>query len=86
MILMMLQLVLGLPVALFLFAMSTYNLYHGGVFVKQKGWKTKEEWPITFWISVLVPYVLAALAVWGILDPSGLWGFVKPIIGFLGFL
>ena len=83
---MILTLVLGLPVVLFLFGMSTYNLYHGGVFIKQKGWKIKEEWPKTFWFSVSFPYVLAAFAVWGILDPHGLWGFVKPIIGFLGFL
>lgn len=69
---MMLQLLMGLPVALLWFGVSTYNLYHGGVFIKQKGWKTKEEWPKTFWLSVLLPYVLAALVVWGILDPSGL--------------
>tara|TARA_B100001142_G_scaffold237223_1_gene235726 strand:+ start:275 stop:550 length:276 start_codon:yes stop_codon:yes gene_type:complete len=82
---MILQLILGLPVALFLFSWSTYNLYHGGVFVKQKGWKTKEEWPITFWISVLLPYLFAALAVWGIIDPDGLWSFVKFVLGPLEF-
>ena len=82
---MILQLILGLPVALFLFSWSTYNLYHGGVFVKQKGWKTKEEWPIAFWISVLLPYLFAALAVWGIIDPDGLWSFVKFVLGPLEF-
>jgi len=79
------QLILSLPVALFLFGMSTYNLYHGGVFVKQKGWNTKDEWSITFWISVLVLYVLAALAVLGINNPSGLWGFMRSILGHLTF-
>ena len=82
---MMLQLLLGLPVALFLFGWSTYNLYHGGVFVKQKGWKTKEEFPKTFWFTVLLPYVFAALAVWGIIDPDGLWSFVKFALGPLEF-
>jgi|TARA_B110000914_G_scaffold196627_1_gene185986 hypothetical protein len=55
-------------------------------FCQAKRLETKEEWPKTFWLSIFLPYVLAALAVWGILDPSGLWGFVKSIIGFMGFL
>ncbi len=70
-----------LPVVLMCFGVSTYNLYHGGVFVKQKGWKTKEEWPITFWISVVVPYVIGLLSVWGFIDPDGLLEFLSPIIG-----
>ena len=78
---MMLQLILGLPVALCLFGWSTYNLYHGGVFVKQKGWKTKEEWPITFWSSVVIPYLLGLLSVWGFIDSDGLLDFLSPIIG-----
>jgi len=70
-----------LPLVLMCFGWPTYNLYHGGVFVKQKGWKTKEEWPITFWISVVVPYVIGLLSVWGFIDPDGLLEFLSPIIG-----
>ena len=70
-----------LPVVLMCFGVSTYNLYHGGVFVKQKGWKTKEEWPVTFWISVVVPYAIGLLSVWGFIDPDGLLEFLSPIIG-----
>ncbi|MBJ24441.1 MAG: hypothetical protein CMB64_07220 [Euryarchaeota archaeon] len=62
---MKLQLVIA--IALFFFGMSIYNLYHGGVFVKNKGWKTKEERPITFWISVIVPPILAPLVLWWVL-------------------
>jgi len=75
-----------LPVVIFFFSLSAYNLYHGGVFVKQRGWRTKEEWPITFWFSVLFPYLCVLFALWGIADPDGLWDFVKHIIGLLGFL
>ena len=78
---MQIALLMLIPVALFFFGMSSYNLYHGGVFVKQRGWKTKEEWPITFWISVLLPYLCALFALWGIVDPDGLWDFVKLILG-----
>mgnify|MGYP001007389527 FL=1 len=78
---MQIALLMLIPVALFFFGISSYNLYHGGVFVKQRGWKTKEEWPITFWISVLLPYLCALFALWGIVDPDGLWDFVKLILG-----
>jgi hypothetical protein len=78
---MQIALLVFIPVVLISFGMSSYNLYHGGVFVKQKGWKTKEEWPITFWISVLLPYLCALFALWGIVDPDGLWNFVKLILG-----
>ena len=70
-----------LPVVLMCFGWSTYNLYHGGVLVKNKGWKTKEEAPITFWISVVVPYVIGLLSVWGVIDPHGLLEFLLPLIG-----
>ena len=69
-----------LPVVLMCFGWPTYNLYHGGVLVKNKGWKTKEESPITFWISVVVPYVIGLLSVWGVIDPHGLLEFLLPII------
>ena len=64
---MMFKLLIALPVALFFIGMSIYNLYHGGVLIKNKGWKTKEERPITFWISVLVPPVLAPLVIWWVI-------------------
>ena len=64
---MKLQLVVG--IGLFFFGMSIYNLYHGGVYVKNKGWKTKEERPITFWISVMLPPVFAPLGLWWVLPP-----------------
>ncbi len=83
---MQIALLVLIPVALFIFGMSAYNLYHGGVFVKQKGWKTKEEAPVIFWISVSFPFVITLYALWGIVDPDGLWNFVKHIIGLLGFL
>jgi hypothetical protein len=70
-----------LPVVLMCFGWSTYNLYHGGFLHKNKGWKTKEESPITFWISVLVPYVIGLLSVWGFIDPHGLLEFLSPLIG-----
>ena len=82
---MQIALLMLIPVALFFFGMSSYNLYHGGVFVKQRGWKTKEEWPITFWISVLLPYLCVLFALWGIVDPDGLWSFVKLVLGPLEF-
>ncbi len=82
---MQIALLMLIPVALFFFGMSSYNLYHGGVFVKQRGWKTKEEWPITFWISVLLPYLCALFALWGIVDQDGLWSFVKLVLGPLEF-
>tara|TARA_Y100000758_G_scaffold261083_1_gene199241 strand:+ start:123 stop:389 length:267 start_codon:yes stop_codon:yes gene_type:complete len=82
---MQIALLMLIPVALFFFGMSSYNLYHGGVFVKQRGWKTKEEWPITFWISVLFPYLCVLFALWGIVDPDGLWSFVKLVLGPLEF-
>ena len=69
-----------LPVVLMCFGWPTYNLYHGGVLVKNKGWKTKEEAPITFWISVVVPYVIGLLSVWGVIDPHGLLEFLLPLI------
>ncbi len=69
-----------LPVVLMCFGWPTYNLYHGGVLVKNKGWKTKEESPITFWISVWVPYVIGLLSVWGAIDPHGLLEFLLPLI------
>ena len=82
---MQIALLVFIPVVLFFFSLSSYNLYHGGVFVKQKGWKTKEEWPITFWISVLSPYICTLFALWGIVDPDGLWSFVKLVLGPLEF-
>jgi hypothetical protein len=77
---MQIALLVAIPVVLFFFGMSIYNLYHGGVLVKNKGWKTKEEAPISFWISVSFPFVITIFALWGIVDPDGLWNFVKTVL------
>ena len=51
--------ILGLlPVVIICFPYATYCLYHGGVFIKNKGWKTKEEYPISYWINVGVMYAI----------------------------
>ncbi len=73
-----------LPVALFIFGMSAYNLYHGGVLVTNKGWKTKEEAPVSFWVSVSFPFVMTLLALWGFTDPDGFRSFLRLILDIFG--
>jgi len=82
---MQIALLLLVPMVLFFFSLSAYNLYHGGVLVKNKGWKTKEEAPVSFWSSVLFPFVITLFALWGIADPGGLWDFVRLILDIFGF-
>ena len=62
-----------LPVVLMCFGWPTYNLYHGGVLVKNKGWKTKEEYPISYWINVAVMYAIGLyclLTILGVIEPK----------------
>ena len=77
---MQIALLVLIPVALFFISISAYNLYHGGVLVKNKGWKTKEEAPVSFWVSVSFPFVIALFTLWGFVDPHGLWDFVKLVL------
>ena len=62
-----------LPVIIFCFPYATYCLYRGGVFVKNKGWKTKEEAPIHFLINIVVMYAIglfSLLTILGVIEPA----------------
>ena len=56
-----------LPVVIFCFSYATYCIYHGGCFIEHKGWKTKEEWPKTYWCNIVILLALGLISLFVLL-------------------